>query len=136
LPAWLLFFKSRRKLSLSRKLPCSKCAGTGSKSGKRTQCDTCHGTGVQVMIRPIGPGMVQQIQQPCKDCSGNGFCAKPSKRRKGLAGGAACFQQTACMNAPAAASAAVFWQLRPATARLHTQFLTLASVSSTLTTPS
>jgi hypothetical protein len=68
-----------RKLSLSRKLPCGKCNGSGSKTGRRDQCDTCHGTGVQVMIRPIGPGMVQQIQQACKDCSGNGFCAKPSR---------------------------------------------------------
>lgn len=80
------YFAVFRKLSLSRKLPCGKCNGTGSKSGQRHQCETCHGTGVQVMIRPIGPGMVQQIQQPCRDCSGNGFCAKPSKRRKGLVG--------------------------------------------------
>jgi len=80
----LLPAAAHRKLSLSRKLPCGKCNGTGSRSGKRDQCETCHGTGVQVTIRPIGPGMVQQIQQPCRDCSGNGFCAKPSKRRKGL----------------------------------------------------
>jgi hypothetical protein len=83
-----------RKLSLSRKLPCGKCNGTGSKSGRRDECGTCHGTGVQVMIRPIGPGMVQQIQQPCRDCNGNGTCAKPSKRRKGLVRG---YKQCACI---------------------------------------
>jgi RecJ-like exonuclease len=77
----LLLLLPHRKLSLSRKLPCSKCNGSGSKSGKRDTCETCHGSGVQVMIRPIGPGMVQQIQQPCRECSGNGFCVKPSKHR-------------------------------------------------------
>lgn len=33
---------------------------------------TCKGSGVQVMIRPLGPGMVQQIQQRCSTCSGSG----------------------------------------------------------------
>jgi hypothetical protein len=70
---------ARRKLSLSRKLPCSKCNGTGSKSGKRHTCSTCHGSGVQVHIRPLGPGMVQQIQSRCGDCSGSGYSSIPSE---------------------------------------------------------
>ncbi|WIA20060.1 hypothetical protein OEZ85_005923 [Tetradesmus obliquus] len=69
-----------KKLSLSRKLPCSKCNGTGSKSGKRHTCSTCHGSGVQVHIRPLGPGMVQQIQSRCGDCSGSGYSSVPSDR--------------------------------------------------------
>jgi hypothetical protein len=68
-----------RKLSLSRKLPCSKCNGTGSKSGKRHSCSTCHGSGVQVHIRPLGPGMVQQIQSRCGDCGGSGYSSVPSE---------------------------------------------------------
>eukprot|EP00879_Flechtneria_rotunda_P007452 GHRR01007817.1.p1 GENE.GHRR01007817.1~~GHRR01007817.1.p1 ORF type:complete len:397 (+),score=129.28 GHRR01007817.1:380-1570(+) len=69
-----------KKLSLSRKLPCSKCNGTGSKSGKRHTCQTCQGSGVQVHIRPLGPGMVQQIQSRCGDCSGSGYSSVPSDR--------------------------------------------------------
>lgn len=136
----------RRKLSLSRNLPCSTCNGSGTKSGKKYECgvsgeahllvalllctrmhmlqgrrwcahhepdgaaagsvvlchahspcrhrldssggfyvlmlctirlfcllQTCRGTGVQVHIRPLGPGMVQQIQSRCSTCSGSGF---------------------------------------------------------------
>eukprot|EP00878_Enallax_costatus_P000525 GHUV01000620.1.p1 GENE.GHUV01000620.1~~GHUV01000620.1.p1 ORF type:complete len:436 (+),score=128.18 GHUV01000620.1:166-1473(+) len=69
-----------KKLSLSRKLPCQKCNGTGSKSGKRHTCSTCQGSGVQVHIRPLGPGMVQQIQSRCSDCSGSGYSSIPSDR--------------------------------------------------------
>lgn len=68
-----------RKLSLSRKLPCTKCNGTGSKSGKRHTCSTCQGSGVQVHIRPLGPGMVQQIQSRCGDCQGSGYSSIPSE---------------------------------------------------------
>lgn len=32
----------------------------------------CHGSGVQVMMRPLGPGMMQQIQQPCSNCNQTG----------------------------------------------------------------
>jgi DnaJ family protein A protein 2 len=69
-----------KKLSLSRKLPCSKCNGTGSKTGKRHTCSTCQGSGVQVHIRPLGPGMVQQIQSRCGDCQGSGYSSIPSDR--------------------------------------------------------
>ena len=33
---------------------------------------TCRGTGVQVHVRPLGPGMVQQIQARCSSCNGTG----------------------------------------------------------------
>ncbi|KAF6258255.1 DnaJ-like protein [Scenedesmus sp. NREL 46B-D3] len=69
-----------KKLSLSRKLPCHKCSGTGSKSGKRHTCSTCHGSGVQMHIRPLGPGMVQQIQSRCGDCGGGGYSSISSDR--------------------------------------------------------
>ncbi len=39
---------------------------------------TCKGTGVQVMIRPLGPGMVQQIQQRCSTCGGSGSVVPPN----------------------------------------------------------
>ncbi len=43
--------------------------------GARAQ--ECHGTGVQVMMRPLGPGMMQQIQQPCSNCRQTGFAPPP-----------------------------------------------------------
>ena len=75
-----------KKLSLSRKVACSTCSGTGSRSGKRYECGTCRGSGVQVHIRPIGPGMVQQIQARCSECGGSGKSHPPSDRCGGCGG--------------------------------------------------
>lgn len=36
------------------------------------KCEKCRGMGVQVHMRHIGPGMVQQIQSQCSACSGKG----------------------------------------------------------------
>lgn len=44
---------------------------------------TCQGTGVQVHLRPLGPGMMQQIQSRCSGCAGSGYNCPPSKRRGG-----------------------------------------------------
>ncbi len=40
---------------------------------------SCQGTGVQVHLRPLGPGMMQQIQSRCSTCGGNGYSCPPSK---------------------------------------------------------
>lgn len=44
---------------------------SGSK-GAVENCQTCHGSGMYVRLNRIGPGMVQQIQTVCRDCSGQG----------------------------------------------------------------
>lgn len=36
------------------------------------KCRSCHGYGVKVTYRQLGPGMSQQIQSRCPDCSGQG----------------------------------------------------------------
>jgi len=36
------------------------------------KCKTCNGRGVKVMLRQLGPGMVQQMQSICPDCHGQG----------------------------------------------------------------
>lgn len=50
-------------------------------------CKICNGQGVHVNILPIGPGMVQQVQQQCMSCDGVGKiyagcdnCKKGSKK--------------------------------------------------------
>lgn len=47
---------------------------------------TCKGTGVQVMIRPLGPGMVQQMQSRCSACGGAGSAVPPSDTCGGCKG--------------------------------------------------
>ncbi len=32
---------------------------------------------VQVQLRPLGPGMMQQVQAPCTRCSGTGYQVPP-----------------------------------------------------------
>jgi hypothetical protein len=44
---------------------------------------TCRGSGVQVHLRPLGPGMMQQIQSRCSTCSGSGYNIPPCKPRGG-----------------------------------------------------
>eukprot|EP00197_Chlamydomonas_leiostraca_P013031 CAMPEP_0202868736 /NCGR_PEP_ID=MMETSP1391-20130828/11043_1 /ASSEMBLY_ACC=CAM_ASM_000867 /TAXON_ID=1034604 /ORGANISM="Chlamydomonas leiostraca, Strain SAG 11-49" /LENGTH=432 /DNA_ID=CAMNT_0049548941 /DNA_START=149 /DNA_END=1447 /DNA_ORIENTATION=- len=73
-----LYNGTTKKLSLSRNLPCDGCKGSGTKSGKKYECGTCRGTGVQVQIRPLGPGMVQQIQARCSTCQGSGYSTPAS----------------------------------------------------------
>lgn len=44
----------------------------GGRPGAMHQCKQCKGSGVKVIIRPLGPGMVQQMQTTCPDCHGEG----------------------------------------------------------------
>merc|ERR1719272_1796722 len=63
-----------KKLAINRKVLCTDCNGTAStkpNAGKAT-CDPCNGQGVQVQLRRLGPGFVQQVQVECKQCSGTG----------------------------------------------------------------
>lgn len=62
-----------RKLSLTRSIKCESCEGTGTKSRRKYQCEVCHGSGVHVIMRPLGPGMMQQIQQACSACGQTGY---------------------------------------------------------------
>ena len=56
----------------------SECAilllhcSNGSKSGSSSSCRKCQGTGVQLITRQLGRGMLQQMQSICRDCNGSG----------------------------------------------------------------
>lgn len=67
-----LYGGTSKKLSLSRNVICSKCNGKGSKSGASMKCSGCQGSGMKISIRHLGPSMIQQMQQPCKECKGTG----------------------------------------------------------------
>ena len=44
----------------------------GGKAGANVTCTTCQGRGIKISLRPLGPGMMQQIQSVCTTCSGEG----------------------------------------------------------------
>ncbi|CAI9774536.1 unnamed protein product [Fraxinus pennsylvanica] len=67
-----LYLGTTKKIPITRKVLCSKCNGKGSKSGASMKCSGCQGTGMKVTIRQLGPGMLQQMQQPCNECKGTG----------------------------------------------------------------
>ncbi|XP_057978800.1 dnaJ protein homolog 2-like [Malania oleifera] len=67
-----LYNGTSKKLSLSRNVLCPKCKGKGSKSGASGRCYGCHGTGMKISTRQIGPGMIQQMQHVCPECRGSG----------------------------------------------------------------
>ncbi|KAI8353690.1 mitochondrial protein import protein-like protein MAS5, partial [Mortierella sp. GBAus27b] len=70
------------KLALQKNVICEQCSGRGGKEGAVKTCNTCNGQGYRVMLRQMGP-MVQQIQQPCSDCRGEGEVINPKDKCKG-----------------------------------------------------
>ena len=57
-------------------------SGIGGKAGAVQRCPTCRGTGMQVRIQQLGPGMMQQIQTMCSECQGQGERIDPKLRCK------------------------------------------------------
>lgn len=81
-----LYVGRTAKLAVQRNILCGTCDGIGGKAGSVTKCSTCDGRGIQIKLRQIGPGMMQQIQQHCSDCQGNGEVIKESDRCKACKG--------------------------------------------------
>lgn len=75
-----------RKLALQKNIICPKCEGYGGKKGAVEKCTNCKGTGVQIRIHQLGPGMVQQTQSVCHECSGQGERINPKDRCKNCQG--------------------------------------------------
>merc|ERR1719317_1085097 len=71
-----------RKLALQKNVICDSCDGVGGKAGAVQKCPNCRGTGMQVRIQQLGPGMMQQIQSMCQECHGEGERVDPKLRCK------------------------------------------------------
>lgn len=69
------------KLALQKHVLCGKCKGKGGKEGAVKTCQSCKGQGVKIVLRQLGP-MVQQMQQPCHDCNGEGEIINAKDRCK------------------------------------------------------
>ncbi|XP_071942845.1 dnaJ homolog subfamily A member 1-like [Antedon mediterranea] len=81
-----MYNASVRKLALQKNVVCEKCEGKGGKKGAVEKCPICRGTGVQVQIHQLGPGMVQQIQSVCRSCEGQGERINEKDRCKTCSG--------------------------------------------------
>ena len=76
-----LYVGKTTKLALQKHVLCSKCEGRGGKEGAVKSCGGCQGRGIKVVLRQLGP-MVQQMQQTCPDCSGQGEIIDPKNKCK------------------------------------------------------
>jgi DnaJ-class molecular chaperone len=74
-----LFRGCDKKIEIDINGMCIECTGTGSIDKIKPKCDKCKGKGAFMVIRPIGPGMVQQQAIPCDKCQQTGYCINPSK---------------------------------------------------------
>ncbi|KAI4532242.1 hypothetical protein MG293_017507 [Ovis ammon polii] len=81
-----LYNGAARKLALQKNVICDKCEGRDGKKGAVECCPNCRGTGMQIRIHQIGPGMVQQIQSVCMECQGHGERISPKYRCKSCNG--------------------------------------------------
>ncbi|XP_013389051.1 dnaJ homolog subfamily A member 2 isoform X2 [Lingula anatina] len=77
-----LYNGTTKKLQLSKTVICKKCNGQGGKPGALQNCTVCHGRGVKVTLRQLGPGMVQQLQTICPQCHGEGEMINEKDRCK------------------------------------------------------
>jgi DnaJ family protein A protein 1 len=75
-----------KKLAISKNVICDKCEGRGGKEGSVLKCSNCKGTGMEIRIQQIAPGMIQQHQRMCPECSGKGEVIPARDRCKGCHG--------------------------------------------------
>lgn len=62
-----------KKLQITRDVVCKMCNGKGSKkAGAVEACKPCNGQGVRLVVKQVGPGMIQQMRMRCPACSGAG----------------------------------------------------------------
>ena len=79
-----LYNGTSKKLRLTKNVLCGQCGGKGGK-GEGT-CRDCKGQGVRIVIRQLGPGMIQQMQTACAACKGTGSLIAEKDRCKKCAG--------------------------------------------------
>ncbi|ERE91501.1 putative dnaJ subfamily A member 4-like protein [Cricetulus griseus] len=58
-----LYNGATRKLALQMNVICDKCEGRSGKKAALECCPNCRGTGMQIRIHQIGPGMVHKFSQ-------------------------------------------------------------------------
>eukprot|EP01006_Ploeotia_vitrea_P026928 TRINITY_DN59839_c0_g1_i2.p1 TRINITY_DN59839_c0_g1~~TRINITY_DN59839_c0_g1_i2.p1 ORF type:complete len:310 (+),score=30.63 TRINITY_DN59839_c0_g1_i2:339-1268(+) len=61
------------RLRIHKQVVCSACEGSQTAPGKKpSPCVECGGKGVKLLLRSLGPGMVQQMQIVCPSCTSTG----------------------------------------------------------------
>jgi len=75
------------KLAVTRNVICTKCEVTGTKEGVAAgKCKTCDGSGTKIIVKQLGPGMIQQMRTVCPECAGKGESVKEEDKCKNCKG--------------------------------------------------
>jgi len=75
------------KLAVTRNVICTKCEGSGTREGVAAgKCKTCDGSGTRIIVKQLGPGMIQQMRTSCTDCGGKGESVKEEDKCKNCKG--------------------------------------------------
>jgi len=78
-----LYNGKETKFKLDKTVICDNCKGKGSaKPNAVTKCKNCEGHGITVTLRPLAFGMVQQLQETCRQCGGAGEAIKQKDKCK------------------------------------------------------
>jgi len=78
-----LYKGKESRYKLDKMILCSLCKGKGTKTPNSvTTCQTCNGTGIRLALRNLGFGMIQQLQERCSHCNGEGQVIKSKDRCK------------------------------------------------------
>lgn len=82
------FYTGRtKKLMIMRDRLCSACNGSGAKTaGMNTQCSCCKGAGKKMVMKQLGPHMIQQMQVVCPTCRGKGTTLRDEDRCRSCKG--------------------------------------------------
>jgi DnaJ family protein A protein 2 len=82
-----LYIGKSTKIKINRNVVCQPCAGKGvTKEGASQKCTICRGSGVKLVQMRLGPGLVQQLQQPCDACRATGEVIDEKFRCKACGG--------------------------------------------------
>ncbi|KAJ8339812.1 hypothetical protein SKAU_G00344450 [Synaphobranchus kaupii] len=81
-----LYNGATRKLAVQKNVICDRCEGRGGRKGAVEPCLSCRGSGVQVRLQQLGPGLVQQVSSVCSGCHGQGQRISQRDRCKTCAG--------------------------------------------------
>jgi len=82
------FYTGREtNLQIERRVICRDCSGIGAiRREDIRKCPNCNGKGSCVRIRQLGPGFIQQIQQPCAPCGSKGKVVTPGRECRKCSG--------------------------------------------------
>lgn len=78
-----VFMGTSKNIDITFYDKCVECIGSGSKTKAKTTCLTCKGSGMKIVIRQVGPGMISQQQMMCENCEGKGKYVE-SKNKCGI----------------------------------------------------